>query len=370
MSDAVLFYSNTKIDKNLKYLTNCDIEDDFCLIKSGIRTIALVSALEINRLKKESTIDEIYSIEQLHTKRSDYISRLDKFIQQILHSKTVTVAQNFPFKLASELTSLGYTLNPSQYSTLPERELKNENEISAINGVLSTIARCFNLVHSILAQSTISKTGKLNYNGTTLTSEFLRHEIEQFCYQNQLIADRTIVSCGKQSSDPHCQGYGPLLSNEFIVIDLFPYEKVSGYYGDITRTFLKGHASAEQIKMYNTVRSSQELCEERLTAGINGKDLMNSVLSFLSKNGYQTDRSAEVPYGMFHSLGHGFGLEIHEHPVLSNKDYILKKGNVVTLEPGLYYPEIGGVRIEDDFLVTDTRAIKLSDNIQYDWMIE
>ena len=360
-----IFYSNTRIDKNLQYLIKCSVEDNFCLIRHDGRTTALVSALEINRLKEESAIDEIIPLEKFLSKNLDYISCLDRFIQHVLGTYTITVSRNFPFKQAYELMKMGYSIKPTEFDTLPEREIKTETEVNLIKGVLSSVKDCFEFVRNILSEASVTNKGELFYENSVLTSEFLRNKIEQFCYQRQLIAEGTIVSCGEQSANPHCQGYGPIFANQFIVIDLFPYEKSSGYYADITRTFLKGQPSAQQKKMYNTVRHAQQMCS--LSPGTNTRSLMNSTLKFLEENGYHTDR--KTPCGMFHSLGHGFGLNIHEFPTLSDKEYFLKSGAVVTLEPGLYYPKIGGVRIEDDFLITNIDTEKLSNNIPYDWIV-
>ncbi len=370
MNNTVVFYSNTKVDKNIKYLIKCDVEDNFCLIKSGTHLIALVLALEINRLRKESNINTFYSIEQFRTEQNEIVYCIDKFLQHTLNTSQIIVAQNFPFKLADELINLGYTIKPSQFDILPERSTKSDDEIKNIQNVLFSISECFQYIRDIIAQSNITKTGELFFKNTPVTSEYLRNEIENFCYQHKLIANNTIISCGKQSADPHCQGYGPIYANEFIVIDLFPYDRVSGYYADITRTFLKGQASAQQVKMYNTVKHAQKLSEKQLIPGTKTKDLMKNVLKFFQEQGYFTNRSAHVPYGMFHSLGHSFGLDIHEQPTLSNNEYILQTGNVITLEPGLYYPNIGGVRIEDDFWITDTQAINLSKHIENNWIID
>ncbi len=365
----LLFYSNTKIDKNLKYLIKCDVEDDFCLLKIGDYLIAMASALEITRLKQESKINKIYSIEQFRKNQCELSVIVDNFIQHNVHSHSIIVPYNFPFKLAQKLIKLGYSIDTYQQNILPERTIKSLEEIQNIKKVLEVINLCFEYIQDIISKSKISKSNELYIDNTLLTSEFLRHEIENFCYKHNLISNNTIASCGKQSAYPHCQGNGLIYSNEFTVIDIFPYDRESGYYADITRTFLKGSASNKQIKMYNTVKNSQDLAYKALKPGITCQELMANTLDFFEKEGYKTDKAADIPYGMFHSLGHGFGLDIHEPPTLSNNINTLQNGNIITLEPGLYYPEIGGVRIEDDFLITNTGAVKLSDNIPYNWVI-
>jgi Xaa-Pro aminopeptidase len=132
---------------------------------------------------------------------------------------------------------------------------------------------------------------------------------------------------------------------------------------------VRGEPTDAQVKMHETVKHSQEIAYEKLKNGVLCSSLMCETLEYFESNGYKTDRCAKIPYGMFHSLGHGLGLEIHEAPRISDNAESVISGNVVTLEPGLYYPEIGGVRIEDDFLVTDGAAVKLSDEIPDDWII-
>lgn len=367
----ILFYTNTNADKDLKYLVGCNIEDDICVLKVDNQVIALSSALEINRLRNDSKISKLYSMEQLRKNKTESVSNIiSKFIQQIIGNNSLTVPQNFPFKLAFDLKELGHQLKIRESTILEERLKKSNHEITEIKYTLNVVKNCFEYIQSILKQSKVSLNGELYFQDTILTSEYLRNLIENFCYKNNTLAENTIVSCGKQSADPHCQGFGPLYANEFIVIDLFPYNRSSGYYSDITRTFIKGSPSDAQIKMYNTVKQAQDITYKNLQPNAPCSSLMPKVLTFFDSQGYSTNHTADIPYGMFHSLGHGFGLDVHEPPNLSHNHLILYPGSVVTLEPGLYYQEVGGIRIEDDFLIIEKGALKLSSDITYDWIID
>ena len=171
----------------------------------------------------------------------------------------------------------------------------------------------------------------------------------------------TIAAPGPQGADPHCQGYGPIHAEEPIVMDVFPRDARTGYFGDLTRTVVKGTAPDIVRKTFETVRDAQQLAFGMIRAGVPGTDPHLAVEEFFKKSGYETDRNSTPARGFFHGLGHGIGLEIHEEPRLSlSCKEPLQAGNVVTVEPGLYYPEWGGIRIEDDVLVTENGCEKLS----------
>jgi Xaa-Pro aminopeptidase len=367
---AELFFSNTRVDKNLKYLLGCDVADDIAAVLNGGKLSILAPALEINRLGKESKANEIIPIESLGAGKSLRLEdAIVAFIEGVAACRDVAVRENFPFKLASNLLANGFRLSITDGRILATRLVKSDGEIECIKKSLGVVKACIDHVRELLRQANVTNGGTLKLRGRELTSEFLRAVIENFCYANGCLAEDTILSCWHQSADPHCRGYGPIYANQFIVMDLFPFDRDSGYYADVTRTFIRGEPNEAQRKMHGAVKSAQEMAQKKLKPGVSCADLLAGVLEFFRNCGYETDRRAQVPHGMFHSLGHGFGLEIHEDPVLAGGEKILGKGNAVTLEPGLYYTEIGGVRIEDDFLLTDSGAIKLSAAIADDWII-
>jgi Xaa-Pro aminopeptidase len=162
-------------------------------------------------------------------------------------------------------------------------------------------------------------------------------------------AEDTIVSCGMDTAIPHMTGTGPLLADEPIIIDLFPVHEKSGYYADMTRTFVKGKPSQEIFEMYTTLREAKQLAISRVKSGVSGAGLHQLVVDFFKEHGYDSDTR-----GFVHNLGHGVGLQIHELPTIGPAGKKLRAGNVITIEPGLYYPGIGGVRLEDIGAVTKT----------------
>jgi Xaa-Pro aminopeptidase len=193
----------------------------------------------------------------------------------------------------------------------------------------------------------------LIYHNVPLTSEKLRSIINTAVLQSGGVASHTIVAGGRQACDPHEEGHGLLRAHEPIVIDVFPRSQRTGYFGDISRTVIKGRAPEPLRKLYHTVERAQELAFEQLRAKTSGQAVHQAVQEFFKQEGYSTRRNHGPLRGFFHGTGHGIGLDLHEAPRLSalSTDR-LAAGHVVTIEPGLYYPELGAVRLEDVAWIT------------------
>ena len=212
-----------------------------------------------------------------------------------------------------------------------------------------------------LRAAKIGRDRKLLYHNVPLTSEKLRAVIDCAILQACGLAANTIVAGGRQACDPHERGFGPLRAHEPIIIDIFPRSQKTGYFGDITRTVVRGRASEAASKLYDTVYQGQKIAFRKIRANAPTGDAHRAVQDFFEQQGYQTRRRHGRMEGFFHGTGHGLGLEIHESPrVGATSTGILKPGHVVTVEPGLYYPEIGGVRLEDVSLVTNNGARNLT----------
>jgi len=204
-----------------------------------------------------------------------------------------------------------------------------------------------------LKNSKIDRKGRLIYHGVPLTSEKLRSIIDTAIVQAGGLASNTIVAGGRQACDPHERGFGLLKANEPIILDVFPRSQKTGYFGDITRTVVKGRASDALRKMYYTVERGQEIAFDHTRNKVPGKQVHKTVADFFAKEGYKTGKINGRMQGFFHGTGHGLGLEIHESPRMGpNSTDTLHSGQVVTIEPGLYYLDVGGVRLEDVAHVT------------------
>jgi Xaa-Pro aminopeptidase len=236
----------------------------------------------------------------------------------------------------------------------PEREIKSAAEVKKISAALMMAE--VGLAEGIQAikSSKVARKRRLIYHGNPLTAEKLRAIIDTAIVQAGGVARNTIVAGGRQACDPHERGHGLLRANEPIVLDVFPRSQRTGYFGDITRTVVKGRASEAVRKIYHVIERGQEIAFEKMRHGTAGRDVHICVQEFFEKEGYKTTRTNGRMKGFFHGTGHGVGLEIHEAPRIgtTSRD-ILRAGHVVTVEPGLYYWDLGGgVRLEDMALIT------------------
>ena len=174
------------------------------------------------------------------------------------------------------------------------------------------------------------------------------------------VAADTIVAGGNQGCDPHETGHGPLRAHQTIILDIFPRDVRTGYWGDLTRTVVRGRAREAVRKLYDTVQRGQELAFARLRAGVDGKEIHDAIQSLFRENGYLTRRYHGRMQGFFHGTGHGLGLDIHELPRFGGVSEKLPAGSVVTVEPGLYYWGLGAVRLEDVALIQARGARNLT----------
>jgi len=229
----------------------------------------------------------------------------------------------------------------------PERQVKTAAEVEALRKGNKASEAGFRIVTRTLAEARI-RNGKLVHGGTILTAERLRALINHAVLDADASALHTIAAPGDQAVDNHCVGHGPIRAGELIVVDIFPRRIEDGYWGDMTRTYLKGRASDAQRHLVSTVRKAHKLAIDMIKPGVTGGKVHDAVQSFFDNQGYQTVRNSTAPKGFFHALGHGVGLEIHEEPFMrSGSAWKFRKGMVVTVEPGLYYHGLGGCRIED-----------------------
>ena len=185
-----------------------------------------------------------------------------------------------------------------------------------------------------------------------MTSEDIKRIINVALMERGCVAQHTIIACGADAVDPHCEGSGPLRANESIVMDIFPQSVASRYYADLSRTVVRGKASVKLRKMFAAVREGQETAFRMIRHGADGSLIHHAIQKRFEELGFRTGEIKGRMQGFFHGTGHGVGLEIHEPPRISIGKDILKAGHVVTVEPGLYYLDAGGIRLEDMVLVT------------------
>ena len=267
--------------------------------------------------------------------------------------------KGFPIEYADQLRQKGYQLRSKSEPFYEKRIIKNKMEIKAISDAQRQTERAVQKAVDVLRKSKI-KGRYIYFKGKRVTSEMIKQIINVSLMEADCIAAHTIVSCGKQCVDPHDQGSGPLLAHQSIIMDVFPRSSHTRYFADMTRTFVKGKASEKLKKMYRTVREGQEIAFRSIKDGADGMKIHEAIMRRFEQTGFKTGEIGGRMQGFFHGTGHGVGLDIHEPPRVSRGRDILKAGEVVTVEPGLYYLDAGGVRIEDMVLVTKKSCINLT----------
>jgi len=341
---------------DMLYATGFFAPDAFIFLeKAGKKTIVL-SDLEIDRGRRQAAVDEIVSYSEIAGRldKPDFADVLGEFLRLRRVRKAVTPA-DFPLGLARRLR---VALTPERGSFWKERERKTAAEIALLRRAEKIAETGMARATEVLAASAIGKANSLSWAGRRLTAELLRSEIDSAVLRAGGTPGGTIVAGGSQACDPHERGHGPLRANTLIILDIFPRDASSGFFGDLTRTVVRGRASDAQRRLWETVLEGQKRALAAMKPGVNGKRLQDSVKKFFTDSGFPTERKEGRWGGFFHGLGHGLGLEIHEEPRVAKTT--LKPGQALTVEPGLYYQGLGGVRHEDVVTITETGIRLLS----------
>jgi Xaa-Pro aminopeptidase len=367
--EHLLMVSDSDHNADMLYAVGMFVPDPFVYARVNGKPHIVMSDLEIDRARKEAPHCRVVSLTRLQ--RSVRARRgpgakagLPHVIAHLLKShgvRRVIVPDNFPLGLARELQSRRIKVRPRGGQFFPEREVKSAAEVKKISAALMMAEVGLSEAIHVLKNSKIGRDGRLIHHHLPLRAEKLRAVINIAILQAGGVPGRTIVAGGRQACDPHEAGRGVLRANETIVIDVFPRSQKTGYHGDITRTVVRGRASEAVRQMYHTVLGAQEIGLAHLADGTPAAKVHEQVAGFIQRHGYKTGRKNGRMVGFFHGTGHGLGLDVHEAPRLNAvSEDVLSVGNIVTIEPGLYYPAHGGVRLEDVALVTANGARNLT----------
>jgi len=359
--ENLLLVADSQRDADMLYATGIFVPDPFIYLRIGGKCHIVMSDLEVDRARRQAPHCRVISLSTCGQKLRRQGMKgvgvpLPNVVKLLLREKglrKVTVPASFPLGFAKQLRDLKVKVKLAKGACFKEREFKTADEIKKISAALTMAEVGMAEAIQALKNSKAGKGGRLLYHNVPLTSEKLRAIINTAIIQAGGLASNTIVAGGRQGCDPHERGHGQLRANETIIIDIFPRSLGTGYFGDITRTVVKGRASEPIRRLYHTVERAQEIGFERMRAGAKGIEIHAAIAEFFQGQGYKTGRKKGRMEGFFHGTGHGLGLEIHEAPRIGPaSEDTLKPGHVVTVEPGLYYPSLGGVRLEDVALVT------------------
>jgi len=354
---ATLFIAASEGDSNLYYATRFVAPDPFIYMEVKGERLLVMSDLEMDRAKTQASVDRVLSYSELEKQAKAQgvkePSTVDIVIVVLRDAKIrqLLVPANFPFIHATRLQELGYSMKPKRDPFYERRVVKTAEEVRHIEASQRATEEAVAAAHATLKQASI-RGEELWLDDAPLTSERIKKLINVKLMERDCVAQHTIVAGGEQACDPHHEGSGPLPAHRSIIFDVFPRSANSRYFADMSRTVIRGTASPELKRLYQTVKDAQEEAITKIKDGADGMKIHQGICTRFEKAGYKTGMVDGRMQGYFHGTGHGVGLDIHEAPRISRTGSLLQEGHVVTVEPGLYYPGLGAVRIEDMVLVT------------------
>ena len=367
--EGLLLYGDTERNSDLFYATRFHAPDPFFFVCTPHTRRMLISDLEFDRARTQADVDEVLSLRQYAERAKATLGELDPqhrrfagvaMMLQELELRVVRVAEYFPVGAADFLRSSGFDLRVVPVPVLAQRALKSAAEVEDIRAALKASETSMDVAVNAIRAASVDADGQLVLEDELLTSERVRFLIHRALLEMECNGQHTIVACGEQSCDPHEQGHGALRERLPIIIDIFPRSATSSYFGDITRTVVKGQAADGLQRQYDAVLEAQLQALASIRAGADGRQVHESVTDLFTRRGFETGEKEGRIQGFFHGTGHGLGLDIHEEPSISSRGEILESGHVVTVEPGLYYLDQGGVRIEDVVLVQEDGCTNLT----------
>jgi Xaa-Pro aminopeptidase len=371
----LLFYADGYRFPDVYHVTRFLAPDPIIALEENGEVIIVASPLEEGRARKESRAREVFSFDAFGAKEiaktAETREELDaEIIKRFLSSRNaprVAVGTYFPLGMAERLRAAGIEIVVDR-ALSDRRRAKRPDEIVALEATQRATEDAWTRGVDALRRSTARKDGTLELDGEPFTAERLRAIVESRLLELGCVSEGAIIAPGKQAADPHMIGTGPLRAGEAIVMDIFPQHKGTRYFADMTRTVSKGEPAAEIAKMYDITKRAQDAGIKALRPGVTGREVHELVEDIIWEAGYDTlrpgqqrSRNGGAPRGFIHGTGHGVGLEIHEMPTVGRSGTKpLAPGDVVTVEPGIYLPELGGVRLEDMLVITETGARNLT----------
>ncbi len=371
----LLFFGDTYRFADIYHTIRFLAPDPQIVLEQDGEIVMLTNALEEGRARKQSRATKIeniddYGARELRAAMNPITDATATLIERFLaahDARTVRVPQFFPLALADRLRGKGIDISIAE-DLAERRRTKRDDEVAALEATQRATEEAWQLGVDAIARSLPRSDGVLELDGAPLTAERVRAIVEGALLERGCVAESTIIAPGTQAADPHQIGSGPIRAGEPVVMDIFPQHKETRYYADMTRTVSKGAPSPELTKMYEVVMRAQDAGIKALRPGITGRAVHELVEDVIFAAGYDTLREGQkhkpddpVTRGFIHGTGHGVGLEIHEAPSVGRGGHDpLKVGDVVTVEPGIYDPDIGGVRLEDMLVITEDGSRNLT----------
>ncbi len=357
----VLIYADTMRSPEMRHEVPVAVPDPFLYVEHDGKRLVLVSALELERVTAagfEAVSPERYGIDDLlrdGMRMQDAMLEVELRAVQELGLTSAVVPPSFPLELADHLRANGIDIAADRDLFERRRRSKTAIELQGLRRAQRAVEAALDVARDMLRRADAD--GTLVLDGEPLTSERIKAEIEQVFNAHGVAAEHLIVAHGAQTSIGHEDGSGAILPDEPIVFDLFPKDRNTGVYTDMTRTYVVGTPSDELREFHRLAKEALDRVIDAAKPGVNGRELMQIACEVFDAHGYPTQLTKKpgevLTSGFFHGLGHGVGLEVHEPPAMSRSGDDLVVGDVIAIEPGLYRAGMGGVRLEDVAIVTE-----------------
>ena len=373
MSDdrPVLLFGETYHHPNILYRTGFLCPDPVVVVDNGgSDTVLWTSPLEEGRAHKESTAGAVRSTAGLDLAPTpaggNEFSGWANLVTAVCREhglSAVDVDADFPTVLADHLRQHDVDVRPRTDIYQYRRRIKTAREVEYITATENAGMAALQKAIDVIAAAEI-RDGLLYHEGRKLTSKDLIHAVESDLLDNGNSTEDSICCGGPESADPHRTSSDVIRVGLPIVLDIYPFDKQTRYWGDMTRTVVRGTPPPEVDRMWEAVLEAQQAGLNAVRPGANGRDVHFACCEVFKHHGYgslaRPYRDIQSEARFIHGTGHGLGLEIHEFPRISEADVVLEVGDVITVEPGLYDPRLGGIRIEDLVVVTETGCRNLT----------
>jgi len=361
----ILLFGESYHHPNIFYRTGFLAPDPVVVVDRGPAGVVLwASPLEEGRARKESHVAEVRCTSELDqaeiTRRAgDGGDGWAPLLEAICHAHgldAVEVDADFPALAADYLRRHGLDVTPRSDLYRRERRIKSAPELRAIEATEKAGMDALQRALDIIGEAEVRE-GLLHRDGRPLTGTDLVIAVETRLLELGCTTTDSICCGGPESADPHCAVSPVLRVGLPIVLDIFPFDKTTRYWGDMTRTVVRGRPPREVEAMWVATLEAQQAGLDAVRPGANGRDVHRACCDVLAKHGFASlgkpYRDIDSEARFIHGTGHGLGLEIHEYPRIGDADVTLETGDVLTVEPGLYHPRFGGIRIEDTVVVTE-----------------
>ena len=270
---------------------------------------------------------------------------------------SITTDRSLPYIFAYHIQQRGISIQYDPQLGILERRQKDAEEAAWLQESQRVTEQAMRMACELIANADVNDDGLLIHQNEVLTSERVRSAIDVFLLERDYFNPKSIVACGPTGADCHDYGTGPLSTEQPVIVDIFPRNRKTLYYGDCTRTVVHGQASDDLVRMHMAVCEANAAGCAAARPGVTGEFVHKATIQVILENGYQTglpsDDEPDSFCSMTHGTGHAVGLEVHEPPLLDFGGPELLLGDCLTIEPGLYCRALGGVRVEDMIILTE-----------------